>query len=167
MKQLQIGDLNVKICEHQGDINYLRFVRFKQWIIQIWEKMDVPSFAFYFEKFMDLHNQSKYAQSVTVWYDFKLAIEQKTNSDAWGVCFALISLLDGEDPRSCPDDSELKIKIDRLIKEGLTAGIVKEEVVNFMKASPEEFGVLMVTYGIPFLPREIESSSESLTDTLQ
>jgi hypothetical protein len=160
MKSLKIGELEIKICEHAGDINYLRYVRFKQWVIQIWERMDVPVFKMHFDKFNDLFNQGKYNQGSFVWYDYKIAIEQK-DLDAWGVCFALLTVDTGEDANSIIDDSEIKKKIQNYSKHGLTAKTVKEEVVNFMKASPEEFGALMIAQGVPFLMQTIENTNIS------
>ena len=158
MKEISIGKLNLRVCEHQGDINYLRFVKFKQWSPQIWEKMDSPVFEMYFQKYMDLCNQSKYAQAVTVWYDYKLAIEQKGDVDAWGMCFALITGIDDEDVKAgCPDDNELRKKMKRLTAEGLTAQAVKEEVINFMKASPEDFGAHLLLHVAPRLSNTIIS----------
>ena len=140
MKQLQIGKLIVKICEHQGDINYLRFVKFKQYAPQFWEKMDSPLFAVYLEKYMEHHNKGNHAQALMILHDYKLAIDMSKNSyDAWGICFALLSIDEGEDEKTCPDDSDLKAKLKTYTDEGLTAEQVKAEVVNFMKASPEVF----------------------------
>lgn len=140
MKQIKIGKLKVKICEHQGDINYLRFVKFKQYAPQFWEKMDSPLFAVYFERYMDFHNKGQHAKSLMVLHDYKMAIDISKNSyDAWGVCFALIALLEGEDSRTCPDEADLKDKLKTFTDNGLIAEVVKSEVVNFMKASPEVF----------------------------
>lgn len=155
MKKLKIGKLEVRVCEHQGDINYLRFVRFKQWAPQFWEKMDSPLFAVYFEKFNDLHNHGKYAQSVMILHDYKLAIDQCKNSyDAWGICFALLTIDEGEDERACPDDSVLREKIVKYTKEGLTAQTVKEEVLGFMRTSPEVFADHLTLYAIASMQTE-------------
>jgi hypothetical protein len=158
MKSIKIGEKEIKVCEHQGDIAYLRFVKFKQWAPQFWEKMDSPLFTVYFERFMDYHNQGKHAQALMVLHDYKLAIDNCKNSyDAWGICFALIAVEDGEDFRNCPDDSELKKKIERLTKEGLTADVVRQEVLNFMSASPEVFGDHLSLYAIASMPNTIGS----------
>lgn len=140
MKDLKIGKLSVKVCEHQGDINYLRFVKFKQWAPQFWEKMDSPLFAAYLERFMEHHNKGEHAQGVMVLHDYKMAIDISKNSyDAWGICFALITIDKSEDSKHCPDDAELKKKLSVYMKEGLTAETVKGEVLGFMGASPEVF----------------------------
>jgi len=155
MKELKIGKTNLRICEHQGDINYLRFVKFKQYAPQFWEKMDSPLFAVYFEKYMDKVNRGEHAQGVMVWHDYKLAIDMSKNSyDAWGICFALIALDEGEDERSCPDDAQLRKKIERLSGEGLSAKTVKDEVLNFMVASPEVFTEHLTLYKIASLRTE-------------
>mgnify|MGYP000038263949 CR=1 FL=1 len=36
MKTIKIGDLDVRVCEHKGDITYERFVSFKQYAPQFW-----------------------------------------------------------------------------------------------------------------------------------
>lgn len=150
MKAVKIGDKEIKICEHQGDIAYLRFVKFKQWVPQIWEKMDVPTWKAYFERFKDCYDKGKHASGVMVLHDYELSIKQskEMSVDAWGICFALIAIEDGEDFRSCPDDSELKSKVERLTKDGLTAQMVKEEVMGFMAASPEEFEDHLRAYAV-------------------
>ena len=59
--------------------------------------------------------------------------------DAWGLCFALISYEKGEEVSFIPTDMELKEKLDRMTKAGLTPDQIQEGVVDFMKASPETF----------------------------
>jgi len=154
MKKIEIGKLSLRVCEHQGDINYLRFVKFKQWAPQFWEKMDSPLFETYFKKYRDLHNQGKYAESVMIWYDYQMAIKQSEENsiDAWGICFSLLSIEEGEDERSCPDDENYwKAKVNRFSQEGLLAETVKESVINFMQASPEVFSDHLMLYVLPSL----------------
>lgn len=155
MKSLKIGEKEVKICEHQGDISYLRFVKFKQYAPQFWEKMDSPLFVSFFERYMEYHNQGKHAQALMVLHDYKMSIDMSKNSyDAWGICFALICIEEGEDFRACPDDSDLIAKVHRLNGMGLTALVVKEEVLNFMVASPEAFTDHLTLHRIASLPTE-------------
>jgi hypothetical protein len=155
MKNLNVGKLKLKVCEHQGDINYLRFVKFKQYAPQFWEKMDSPLFAVYMEKYMDFHNKGQHGQALMVLHDYKLAIDLSKNSyDAWGICFSLLVIMEGEDEKSCPDDSVLKEKLQQLTDEGLTAEMVKQEVVNFMKASPEVFSDHLILFEIASIPTE-------------
>jgi hypothetical protein len=156
MKTIKIGKLKVNVCEHQGDINYLRFVKFKQWAPQFWEKMDSPLFTVYLERYMDYHNKGQHGQALMVLHDYKLAIDMSKNSfDAWGICFALIAILEGEDEKSCPDDAQLKEKLKQFTDQGLTAEMVKAEVVNFMRASPEVFMDHLILLGIASSMSEI------------
>lgn len=158
MKSIKIGESEVKICEHAGDINYLRFVKFKQRAPQFWEKMDSPLFTVYFEKYMDYHNQGKHAQALMVLHNYQQAIDISKNSiDAWGECFALLVIETGEDAKLCPDDSELKNKLEKLTSQGLTAEQVKAEVINFMKASPEVFSDHLTLYAIASMTQETVS----------
>jgi hypothetical protein len=139
-KKLELETGSIAVAEHKGDINYLRFVRFKQLAPQFWEKMDSPLFEAYMERFMNLHNQGKYAQSVLALQDYRLAISQLSkDNDAWGLCFALISYEEGETVDSVPNDVELKEKLRRMTDAGLNPEQIKEGVVNFMKTSPETF----------------------------
>lgn len=140
MKQLKVGDLKFSVCEHKGDINYLRFVQFKKYAPQFWEKMDCPLFKMYLEKFMDFYNQGKYANGLAVLKDYQFAIDNsKHNYDAWIICFAYITLFEDEDPIKELNEVELQEKIKKFTDAGITAKTVHEEVINFMTASPETF----------------------------
>jgi hypothetical protein len=55
------------------------------------------------------------------------------------LCFALISYEKGETLETPLNDVELREKLDRMASAGLTPDIIKDCVVNFMKASPETF----------------------------
>lgn len=149
MKEIQVGELPVKVCEHKGDINYLRFVKFKQYAPQFWERMDSPLFEVYFEKFMDFHNQGKHAQGLAALLDYKFAIKNTEKSyDAWMVCFTMITILEGENKDACPDELEIQKKIKLFTDNGISPDIIKTEVVNFMKASPETFMDHVILYDL-------------------
>ena len=144
MKDIELGDLTLRVCEHKGDISYERFVKFKQYAPQFWERMDSPLFEVYWEKYLDFHNKGQFAQAMMAMRDYKFAIDNSKNSyDAWGVCFALIVEIKDdkvdEKMKICPNDADVKDKLGVLNKAGLTAEIVKSEVVNFMQTSPETF----------------------------
>lgn len=140
MKEIKVGELPVKVCEHKGDINYLRFVKFKQYAPQFWERMDSPLFAEYLERMTAEHNKGNHAQAYAIMRDYEFAIANVEKPyDAWMVCFCLITLLEKEDSKSCPDILEIEKKIKVYTDQGITAEIVKAEVVNFMTASPEIF----------------------------
>ena len=149
MKEIQVGNLPVRICEHKGDINYLRFVKFKQYAPQFWERMDSPLLAVYMERYMEQHNKGNHAQGLAVWLDYKMAVDNtKKSYDAWMMCFALIAILEGEDEKSLPNEVELNAKIQQLTDQGISAETVKAEVVNFMKASPETFTDHVILYDL-------------------
>ena len=149
MKEIKVGTLPVKVCEHKGDINYLRYVKFKQYAPQFWERMDSPLFAVYKEKILDFHNKGQYAQSLAALFDYEFAIKNVEKSyDAWMVCFTLITLLDGEDEKSCPNELEIAKKVKSFTDQGITPETVKTEVVNFMKASPETFMDHVILYDL-------------------
>lgn len=149
MKQIKIGKLKVHVCEHKGDILYTRFVKFKQYAPQFWEKMDSPLFEVYWEKIMDFHNKGEHAQAIMALRDYKFAIDNVKHSyDAWGYCFALIAEVDKEKFKTVPGDDEVKEKLELFEAEGLTAETVKEQVLAFMQASPETFTEHLTLYAI-------------------
>lgn len=139
-KKVELEKGSVLVAEHKGDVNYLRYVRFKQLAPQFWEKMDSPLFEVYLEKIEDAFDQGKYSKAHAFLLDYKLAISMMNEkNDAWGLCFALISYEKDEEVEFMPTDVELKEKLDRMVKNGLTPDMIQEGVVNFMKASPETF----------------------------
>ena len=131
---------SILVATHKGDINYARYVRFKQLAPQFWVHMDSPLLAAYIEKFEDFHNAGKHAQAYGVLKDYQFAASQMNQKhDAWGLCFALISYEEGEDISFIPNDVELGEKLDRMTQAGLTPDQIQEGVINFMQASPETF----------------------------
>lgn len=145
MKRIKVGDVKLRVAEHKGDINYLNYVKFKQYAPQFWERMDSPLFEVYHEKIQDLFNQSKFIQAYNVLMDYKMALDNAKNSyDAWGVCFVLISYEENENKDRLLDDDEIKDRLTKWVH--LTPEIIVENVVNFMKASPETFQDHLVLY---------------------
>jgi len=156
-KKIELENGSIMIAQHKGDVNYERYVKFKQIAPQFWERMDSPLFEVYFEKFMDLANQSKHTQAAMVMKDYKMAIAMTQNSyEAWGLCFALISYEKGEEISFIPTDIELKEKLDRMTKSGLTPDIIKDGVVNFMRASPETFQDHLILLGVQNMMTETD-----------
>jgi len=139
--KIVLDDTEVMVAQNKRDIAYHRYVSFKQLAPQFWEQMDSPLLATYIERFENLHNEGKYAQSYAVLLDYKLAVEQSQENkyDAWGLCFALICYEKDEPIEKELNDVELREKLERLTRHGLTADIIYEAVINFMKASPETF----------------------------
>lgn len=149
MKKIKIGKLNVNVCEHKGDMPYNRFVKFKQYAPQFWEKMDSPLFEVYWEKYMDFHNKGEHAQAMMALRDYKIALDNSKNSyDAWGVCFALITETNKLKFKELPNDADIKEKIELFNKEGLKANTVTEHVLAFMSASPETFVDHLTLYAV-------------------
>jgi hypothetical protein len=139
-KKIELDKGSIMVATHKGDINYLRYVRFKQLAPQFWEKMDSPLFAVYLEKIQDAFNQSNWTKGHAVLLDYKMAIQKgQDDYDAWGLCFALIAYEEGEELAHVPNDVELREKLHRMTKNGLTPDMIQEGVINFMKASPETF----------------------------
>jgi hypothetical protein len=157
MKNIEVGKLKLYVCEHKGDITYERFVAFKQYAPQFWERMDSPLFEVYWEKIMDHYNKGEFAQGLMKLKDYKIAIDNAKNSyDAWGVCFALITEADPEAFKSCPNDAQVAEKLREYMAEGLNAEVVKENVINFMQASRETFADHLTLYGIQSMITEID-----------
>ena len=139
-KKLELTKDSILVATHKGDVSYLRYVKFKQLAPQFWEKMDSPLFATYLDRYEDAYDQSKYAKAHAVLLDYKMAIDNAKNSyDAWGLCFALICYEKDEEVSKEMNDIDLKEKLARLAKKGLTADMIYEGVTDFMKASPETF----------------------------
>ena len=139
-KKIELEKGSILVAVHKGDVNYARFVKFKQLAPQFWESMDSPLLASYIERYENYHNEGKYAQAYGVLKDYQLAVSQMSQDhDAWGLCFALISYEKDEEMGFIPNDVELKEKLDRMTKAGLTPDQIQEGVVDFMKASPETF----------------------------
>lgn len=137
MKKIKVGNTELRIAQNKGDISYLNYVKFKQHVPQFWEKMDSPLFEVYWEKVQDLFNQSKFIQAYNVMLDYRMSLNNAKNSyDAWGVCFALIAYEKGEKIARGLADDEIKERLERW---ELTPDIIVENVINFMKASPETF----------------------------
>jgi len=156
-KKIELEKGSVLVAEHKGDINYLRYVKFKQFAPQFWEKMDSPLFAVYLEKIEDAFNQSNWMKAHAFLLDYKMAIDMsKSNHDAWGMCFALISYEDGEEIEFVPTDVELKEKLTRMTSNGLTPDMIQEGVVNFMKASPETFQDHLILFGVQSMMTETD-----------
>ena len=139
MKKISIGKKQYRVCVHKDDINFKRFVMFKQYVPMIWEKMDSPLFETYFERVKTHYDNGRHSDGLLELINYKSAINNiNKGHDAWAICFALIVLGKDEDQTEM-DESFLISKVDGWIKDGLTAGQVHEAVVDFMKASPEVF----------------------------
>lgn len=143
MKTIKIGKEEFQLMQTPFDINDERFVVFKQHFLQVFESIDKPLFAATYSKCMGFHNQGLHSDVVIELTNFKKAIDLKElNYDAYSICFALLCLEKGEDPKELSTAKHLD-KLERMRKAGLTRGLVEETVENFMKASPKTFGVYL------------------------
>jgi hypothetical protein len=146
-KKVELEKGFVLVASHKGDVNYTRYVKFKQLAPQFWERMDSPLFEVYLEKIQDAFDQGKYMKAHALLLDYKLALSQMDDDhDAWGLCFALISYEKDEEVAFVPTDLELKEKLDRMTKQGLTSDMIQEGVMDFMRASPETFQDHLILY---------------------
>jgi len=158
-KKVELKKGSVMVAEHKGDVNYLRYVRFKQLAPQFWEKMDSPLFAVALEKIEDAFDQGKWMKGYAALKDYGLSIEQcNQDNDAWGLCFALISYEKDEAVDFVPTDIELEAKLRRMVKNGLTPDQIQEGVMDFMKASPETFQEHLVLFEVQSMMNATSSS---------
>jgi len=163
MKTIDIGDLKVMVCEHKGDMRYHRFVKFKQYAPQFWEKMDSPLFESYFERIKDHFDKGEFTNALIKLLDYRVALNNIANSyDAWGVCFALITETDCENVDAKfdkdPNDAEIKARLKIYSEKGLLAETVKEHVLAFMSASPETFQDHLIHYASQLMTGEMLKS---------
>lgn len=143
MKTITIGKKEYKIIESIFDINDERFTVFKQYLLQVFENLDKPSFVATFQKYVTLSNAGQHAEGLIEWYNFKKAVElQEVNYDAYSFCFALLCLEEGENQRDTSKATHLK-KLEEMRSEGLNRGMVEDTVTDFMKASPKQFGAYL------------------------
>ena len=157
-KKIELEKGSILVAEHKGDVNYARYVRFKQLAPQFWEKMDSPLFAVYLEKIQDAFDQGKYMKAHAALLDYKLAIDMSQQDyDAWGMCFALISYEKDEEVEFVPNDVELEEKLSRMTKAGLTPDVIQESVLDFMRASPETFQEHLVVFEVQNMMSAIDS----------
>lgn len=144
MKLIEFGSEKFQQIETLFDMNDERFNVFKQHLLQVFEKIDQPSFLVSFNKYVAYHNEGRHADGIIEWYNFKKAMEYKElNYDAYSFCFALLTLEKDEDQRDNSTDRQLK-KLERMRINGLTRGVVEATVENFIKASPNTFATYLV-----------------------
>lgn len=156
-KKIELESGELLVAEHKGDVNYLRFVKFKQLAPQFWERMDSPLFEVYLQKIQDAFDQGKYMKGHGYLLDYKFAISQAQKShDALGLCFALITYEKDEAIEFVPSDTELKEKLDRMVKGGLSPQTIHDCVINFMQASPETFQDHLTLLEVQKMMTEIE-----------
>lgn len=160
MKKIKIGKKEYSLCENIFDINDERFNMFKQYFLQVIEKLDKPLFIETFAKYVKYHDAGQHSDGLIEWYNFKKAIDLKQlDYDAYSFCFCLICLNQNEDQRNLSEDYQLE-KLKELRENGLSRGLVEEAVENFMKASPKTFGAYLQVLEMMKAPIPEEALSE-------
>jgi hypothetical protein len=107
----------------------------------ILEDLTDLKFSIITEKIKKAFNSGNYYEIPNILDNFNLALKIKEpQHDAWGYCFALITLDENEDT-SKTDETFLKSKLDNYNSNGLTFITVKSEVENFIKAFPLTYTV--------------------------
>lgn len=143
MKNVKIGTKEYRVMETLFDMGDQRFNVFKQHILQAFEDIDKPLFLATYQKVITYFNQGQNADAIIELHNFKKALDLKPfNYDAYSFCFCLMVLNEGEDMNDTTDATQLP-KMEDMRKNGLTRGMIEEEVTNFMKASPNTFGVYL------------------------
>lgn len=141
MKQITIGEKRYDLMETMFDINDERFHIFKQWLLQIFEKVNEPLFLTTYTKYIQNFNSGNHADGLLEWVNYKKAISLKQlNYDAYTYCFALICLEEGEKQNDISDITHER-KIKEMREAGLSRGVVEQAVENFIKASGTILGV--------------------------
>jgi hypothetical protein len=144
MKKILIGTKEYKLMDSLFDMGDQRFNVFKQHLLQTFESMDKPMFLVSYAKVLDYFNKGQHADGIIELNNFKKAIDLKElNYDAFSFCFCLLILSEGEDMNDTSEFTHIETKLKQFRDDGLTRGMVEEEVKNFMKASPEAFGVYL------------------------
>ena len=139
MKNIKIGDDEYKIISDIGEIKYSRMNLFNQYITAVFQGMDIPLFAVTMDKIKAYYNKGEYMQAYNEMVNFDTTIKMKEfQLDPLGMCFALITVEEGEDLNHV-NETFLKEKLQRMISNGLSYDMVKDEVVNFMKRYPDKF----------------------------
>jgi hypothetical protein len=140
LSQIALNNENYYLCKNVFDLYDVRFVLFKQYLLQSIEGMDFPLFEAAYQKAIAHINKGDFYSAQIEYDNYRKAVQlQKMQEDATTMCFAIICLEKGENQRDI-DANFFKSKIERMRKNGLTRGLVEESVVNFIIASPSSFG---------------------------
>lgn len=139
MKEIKIGKKEYDLMQTPFDIGDERFNVFKQYILQSFDNIDKPLWKSLFSKCKAHYNSNQHSDIIIEMFNFDKSIEIKDfNYDAYSICFALICLEKGEEQSDFGTDRQLR-KLEEMRSNGLTRGMVEQEVENFMTASPRIF----------------------------
>ena len=134
MRKIKIGEKEYQIVSNIGEIRYDKMVEFNQYILAVFQGIDLPLFQLTMDKVKHHYDKGNFMQAYNELVNFDTAIKFKEYQlDPLGMCFAL--MLKGDET----DEEVLKEKLREMIDAGLRWDTVKEEVVNFMKLYPDKF----------------------------
>ncbi len=142
MKKIKYnGKDEIHIISTIGEIRYDAMILFNQYIIAVFQGIDMPLFAVTMDKVKHHYDKGEFMSAYNELKNFDTAIKFKEHKlDALGICFAI--LLDG----NVADEVTLKEELQILIEKGLKWEVVKDEVLNFMKQAPEKFNPYLTAW---------------------
>lgn len=128
------GKDEVNIISSIGEIRYDAMILFNQYVIAIFQGLDMPLFQITMDKVKHHYDKGEFMGAYNELVNFDTAIKFKEHKlDAMGICFAI--LMNGK----VVDEVALKEELQVLIDKGLKWEVVKDEVLNFMRQVPEKF----------------------------
>jgi hypothetical protein len=140
MKSIKIGSKEYDLMQTPFDIGDERAVIFRQFLNQTFELNDNSLWKTTWARCKAYFNSGQQADGIIELYNFDKAVELKElNYDAYSICFCLITLQKGEEQKDFGLNFQLK-KLEEMRNEGLTRGMVEQEVENFLIASPKSYG---------------------------
>ena len=133
MKNLQVGNIKLKVATGLKDISVTRYKDIQTLYLALMPSTDTPVETL--QKAIDYINKNSIVNASTVLANYLHFIQVAEDINIWGSIFCLITFEDGEKNETL-ENHEVKIKLSKLEKEGLKFSTVKKEVENFMKAFP-------------------------------
>ncbi len=135
------GKDEVQIISSIGEMRYDSMVLFNQYVIAIFQGLDMPLFQLTMDKVKHHYDKGEFMNAYNELVNFDIAIKFKEYKlDAMGICFAL--LLNGNQV----DEDVLKTELQVLIDKGLKWEVVKESVLGFMNLLPEKFSPYLAAW---------------------
>lgn len=134
MEKLKVGNKEYEMITSISEIRYDKMTLFNQYIIAIFQGLDMPLFQVTMDKVRNHYDKGEYMQGYHELVNFDTAIKFKEhNIDALGMAFILLLKSDETDERA------LMIVLNEMIDNGLKWETVKKKVLSFMNLLPERF----------------------------
>lgn len=142
MEFLELGEMKIRVATELSEISIPRCNEFKKYALQIFYDLPILALNETIEKCKSHFNNGKYAEMIIELENLRIMYElQQPGIDAWGFCFALITLSDNEN--WCEIDRNfLKDKYFKFCELGLKQDQVENYVSNFIKGYPKLFQFL-------------------------